>query len=594
MEPSFDYNPLPTLYKFHKSNALVKGIRGPVGSGKTVGCCFDLVKIGCLQPAYKGVRYVKFAMVRNTYQELLQTTLETWSRWFGDYSQIRRTAPIEARMRVELRDKTILDLWLIFLALDIPADLRKLKSLEVTGSYLNEASEMGRWVLTKTFERRGRYPDFGPPPWWAGVIMDTNSCDDDHWWYKASEEEHNQGWEFFDQPPALLKFSDTVKKPAKKALDEYLVSHPDFPPELTKKIVKDLKGNLYIANPVCENANHQPLGFDYWLDQIPGKPLDEITVFVLNQYGTVTDAKAVYPEYTDSIHCSKEVLKPIKDIGISLGFDFGRTPACTLSQITPKGQKRVLEEFLVEEHGSMGIRAFSRTIVVPHLLDNYLDWLIKGLITGYADPAGKSKEQTDEKTCFMVLNESPVNNPKGGITELKRNRERLKNDSWVKKLKQKAAKGEVSIGDLGIQIRPARTNSFEARTDAVSNMLTSYIDKEPALLLSQKVKYLRKGMRGKYCYRRVQVSGPDARYKDEPDKNIFSHICEALQYDCLESYFMAADPGEKEREEEEKHRKEIGSASCAAWDELKEIKKAIEDGEYDEYMDDLYFDAGLI
>jgi len=582
------YHALPTLKRFHDSNALVKGIRGPVGSGKTVGCCMDIVKIGALQPPHSdGVRYVKFAMVRNTYQELLQTTLETWERWFGDYSQVRRTAPIEAKMRIPLEDKTMVDVWLLFLALDVPSDVKKLKSLEVTGSFLNEASEMGRWVLTRCFERRGRYPDFGPPPWWAGVMMDTNSCDDDHWWYKASEEEHNQGWEFFDQPPALLKFPFTKKKSPEQLIQEFYFQNPLFPEALKKKVVKDLQGNLYISNPNAENAEHLPLGFDYWLDQVPGKPLDEITVYILNQYGTVADNKPVYPEYIDYIHCSEKSIKPIKDIGITLGFDFGRTPACTFSQITPTGQKRAFEEKLVEEHGSMGIRTFSRTIIVPHLLDNYLDWLKAGIVKAYADPAGKGREQTDEKTCFMLLNECPINNPKGGFPEFEKNVERLSNNGWVRMLIEKAKKGEVSLGDLGIKARPARTNSFEARRDAVGTLLTSYIDGEPAVVISKDCKYLRKGMRGKYFYKRVQVSG-DARYKDEPDKNIYSHICEGFQYDCLESSFLAADPAKKKEEEEKEHRKDIGSASCVAWDELKAIKKAIANDEYDELIEHGY------
>jgi hypothetical protein len=41
-------------------------------------------------------------------------------------------------------------------------------------------------------------------------------------------------------------------------------------------------------------------------------------------------------------------------------------------------------------------------------------------------------------------------------------------------------------------------------------------------------------MAGKYCYRRVQVLG-DERYHDKPDKGIYSHICEALQYVMIES-----------------------------------------------------------
>ena len=40
---------------------------------------------------------------------------------------------------------------------------------------------------------------------------------------------------------------------------------------------------------------------------------------------------------------------------------------------------------------------------------------------------------------------------------------------------------------------------------------------------------LRKGMAGAYRYRRVALAG-EARYTDAPDKNRFSHVCEAAQY----------------------------------------------------------------
>ena len=54
---------------------------------------------------------------------------------------------------------------------------------------------------------------------------------------------------------------------------------------------------------------------------------------------------------------------------------------------------------------------------------------------------------------------------------------------------------------------------------------------EPGFLLDPKVKVLRKGLAGAYCYKRVQVSG-DERFKDTPDKNEYSHVADALQY-CL-------------------------------------------------------------
>ena len=55
------------------------------------------------------------------------------------------------------------------------------------------------------------------------------------------------------------------------------------------------------------------------------------------------------------------------------------------------------------------------------------------------------------------------------------------------------------------------------------------IDGQPGLLVSPRCKVTRKVMAGGYCYKRVQVTG-DERFHDKPDKNKFSHPCEAGQY----------------------------------------------------------------
>ena len=49
---------------------------------------------------------------------------------------------------------------------------------------------------------------------------------------------------------------------------------------------------------------------------------------------------------------------------------------------------------------------------------------------------------------------------------------------------------------------------------------------------SPKCAVTRKGMAGGYSYKRVQVAG-DERYRDKPDKNRFSHPCDAAQYMML-------------------------------------------------------------
>jgi hypothetical protein len=54
------------------------------------------------------------------------------------------------------------------------------------------------------------------------------------------------------------------------------------------------------------------------------------------------------------------------------------------------------------------------------------------------------------------------------------------------------------------------------------------MDGKPRFQLYPKAKMARKGLQGGFCYRRIQTSGE--RYTDEPDKNEYSHIVEALEY----------------------------------------------------------------
>jgi hypothetical protein len=75
-----------------------------------------------------------------------------------------------------LQDGTILDLEVIFIALDRPEETGKVRGLELTWGWLNEASEMAREAFDIVTQRVGRYPSMkvGGPSW-SGVFMDTNA-----------------------------------------------------------------------------------------------------------------------------------------------------------------------------------------------------------------------------------------------------------------------------------------------------------------------------------------------------------------------------------------------------------------------------------
>jgi len=357
------YKAAPTASKFHRSIAFVRGLRGPIGTGKSVTCCMEIQRRGIEQEPFEKVRKTRWVAIRNSYPELTSTTIKTWEEWAPDAVTVF-TAPITSTLIRRQPDGTTVEIEMLFVSLDRPADVKKLKSLDLTGAWLNEASELPKAVLDMATGRVGRFPSkaFGGSTW-SGVIMDTNSPDEDHWLYTLAEVNRPEGYEFFAQPGALVK-------------------QPD---------------GTYAPNPEAENVQHHTLGYDYWMRLIPGKTEQWIKVFVLGQYGSVHDGKPVYPEWNDSLHV-KEIY-PIQGVQLKIGVDFGLTPSAVITQTDAKGRFLVLDELCGED---LGFRQFLEDALIPYLVTNYpVHWANKDeMIVLIGDPAGAQRAQSDEKSCF--------------------------------------------------------------------------------------------------------------------------------------------------------------------------------------------------
>ena len=358
---------------FHQSEAFVRGLKGPVGSGKSSTCCMEIMRHTLKQTPYNGVRRARWAVIRNTYPELKSTTIKTWENWFNsDIAPIKWDTPITSTIRIkDCGDGNALELEVVFLALDKASETGKLRSLELTGGWINEASEVPKEVFDMLTQRVGRYPPktMGGPTH-PCVILDTNPPDDDHWYYKFAEEERPDNWDFFDQPGGLIR-------------------------------VQDGEDVHYEPNPLAENIFNLTQGYDYYLNMIGGKTDDWIKIFVLGQYGTTADGKPVYPEYNDKIHVADHELEPNPMLPVYLGWDFGLTPACVIGQMTPKGQLVILDELVAED---MGIRQFAAEVVKPVLMNKYAGCRFDSV----GDPAGVSRSATDERTCYQELLEAGI------------------------------------------------------------------------------------------------------------------------------------------------------------------------------------------
>lgn len=429
--PGIVYEPPgPVSKAFLKSDAFVKGIMGPFGSGKSTVCVMEIIKRAKQQRVGSdGKRRSRWAVIRNTYPELKTTTIKTWHQWVSP--ALGRWVDSGPPMH-HIQDAEI-DLEVIFVSLDRPDDIAKLLGMELTGAWVDEAREVPKAVIDGLTGRVGRYPSaaMGGSEW-SGIIMSTNPPDNDHWWYKLAEEVRPAGWEFYRQPGGLA--------------------------------------------PDAENRDNLPP--DYYERQCAGKDPDWIKVYVDGDYGFVRDGRPVYPEYKDAVHCREFDLMP--GVAIHIGIDFGLTPAAIFAQKTPMGQWRWHSELVTEDMGAVRFAEMVRAA----MRERYPDFVF-GNITG--DPAGDIRAQTDETTPFQILRAQ------------------------------------------GVPATPAPTNDFIKRRESVAVPLSRMIDGEPGLIIHPNCRMARKGMAGGYNYKRLQVTGEE-RYRDVPDKNMYSHVCEAGQY----------------------------------------------------------------
>lgn len=442
----------PVLDGFIACRERVSCIMGPLGSGKTYGAVQRILAQMVEQdPNPQGIRPTRWLAVRNTYPDLMGTTVKDFQSIFEGLGTMKMGGlePPTFKVQFQLEDGTSVKSEVIFLALDRDDAVRKLRGYQVTGIWLNETKELVKSIVDMADLRHGRYPSMasgGVRPTWNGMLGDTNAPDEDHWYFGLAEETKPKGWKFFRQPGGV---SPSTKE------------------------------GEWIPNPKAENLENLPDG--YYTQGLEGKDPDWIRVMLSNEYGFVIDGKPVHPEYVDSVHCASENIEVDKRYPLIIGIDFGRTPAAAITQcIEDIGRRVVIDEMTSED--------MSAAVFGPEL-KRYLDTHYQGMpVEVWCDPSGGAQSQATEDTPIRIM---------------------------------RAA---------GIPARPCESNNPDLRRAAVSNpAMRVCMDGKPALLVSPKASMIRKGLMGGFSYRRMKITGTE-RYTDMPDKNVYSHPVEALEY----------------------------------------------------------------
>jgi hypothetical protein len=342
----------PTVGSFMLSQAFIRFIIGPVGSGKSVGCIMELLRRAREQvPNSRGVRQTRFAVVRNTLQQLRQTCLADIEMWLKPILNFRVTDQT-VQIRLKLPDGTSVESDWLLIPLDTPEDQKRLLSLNLTGAWISEFREIPLKVVDGVVGRLGRYPAKAIAPLtWHGLIGESNPPDEDSEWYARLELDRPPNWEVFKQPGGM--------------------------------------------EPNAENRDSLPS--DYYENLVANNTPDWVDVHVHAKYGKSLSGQSVWrASFRPDFHLSRTPLKAIAGTSLMIGQDFGRTPASLITQVDVFGRLLILGEMTTVD---MGIEQFVISKLRPLLMSGFT-----GLPTYMVgDPTGRYKQQVGEESPFDVL-----------------------------------------------------------------------------------------------------------------------------------------------------------------------------------------------
>jgi hypothetical protein len=433
---TFDY---PQLVRFMRSQAPVQVIQGPIGSGKSKACNLKAWMVAASQkPGPDGIRHTRGAVIRNTYGELISTTMRTWRDTFPEhlYGNIVMSKPARQIMRPKGTD---VDAEVDFIAMDKEDDVKKLMSSEYTWVYINELQFIPKMIFDEVQSRveMGRYPamkDGGPT--WHGMWCDMNAPADDHFIaVMTGQTEFPEGmseddraamtwpeeWDFIMQPPGLLDIIGPDGKPS----------------------------GQYRMNPQAENIKY--LAKDAYLKMIRGKTRPWIKTRVLNQIALVIDGDPVWPWFRRETYVAGRAIEPVKGHDLWVALDFGRKPAALIGQFI-NSRVVILDEMQAYNEGAV---TFAPK-VKARLSQRYAGFNVRFC----GDPKGADKTQNDDRSAY---------------------------DVWA------------SL-DMKVMPAPIKQNLLQPRIEAVEHLGASMYDGKPRLLISPTCRTLIVGMEGRYCY----------------------------------------------------------------------------------------------
>lgn len=472
---SLSMNPVgPIADRFAKDRTYLSCIMGPYGSAKTTTCFQRILWAAMWQrPGPDGVRRSRGCIIRDTYAQLQANVMKDWFAWFPKTKDNWNGETLTHTLRLEMPNldgpgiSSILEIEILFRALGEDGKAESVfKGMQLTWLWLNECDTLVQAVLKFGAPRVGRYP----------MAKDGGCAWSGIFADMNAPDIDNWTYELFVNEDLGLTPEEMDAMRAAYGSDFGVAFHRQ-------------PGGL---EPEAENLMNLPPGY-YDRLKISLTSENDQRRFIHNQFGAVRNGQPVYPEFIDSFHSSARDLQPVPELPIFIAVDGGSTPAAVFGQKMPDGQIRILDELVIynpsEETAleKMGPKTFAKDCR-DFIAERFPNARIKA---GWGDPAAGY----------------------GGDEE---------NLNWRDDFSREF---KIRIKDA-----PVPGNRLTYRIEGVRDLLKTNISGKPGIIISKSCKHLRRGFNNGYVIERVKRSNGSGNWRDQPSKNDFSHVHDALQY----------------------------------------------------------------
>ena len=349
------YTPPESAKGFLLSDAFVSLIVGPVGSTKTTAGIMKIAYHAAqMAPCRDGVRRSRAIWVRNTREQLRDTSIPDVLRWYPD-GQAGSYLKSEYKFILRFDD---VECEILFRGLDDSNDVRRLLSLQASFGILDEFREINPDIFNALQGRLGRFPsklDNG-----VGCVTDDGRPNA-HIWGMTNPPDLDTFWEtYLSDPPANASVF--------------------FQPSG--------------LSPEADWVEFLPDG--YYANLAEGKSEDWIDVYINAKFGKSLSGQPVFRSFDRQLHVAKEPLRVIPKVPLLIGVDAGLSPAAVIGQVDYTGRV-VIHDALTSE--GMGALRFIREKLKPLLANKYSGFSSRVII----DPAAFQRVQTDERCVADIF-----------------------------------------------------------------------------------------------------------------------------------------------------------------------------------------------